>query len=152
MLVDLEALAATARQKAGRQDQATSTRSGNMPRPSGWAEVRPSPGDAPVSVLRPAEASAAHPRSLSAPYGLGQQPLHTDGAHLPDPPDIVVLISSHPEPDADAGCGTARRAKAGRPSRLATAFATGCSWCTAAATASTRRVSLARATGMTQDA
>ena len=60
----------------------------------GWVEVPTRGGDAPVSVLRPTEASAAHPRSLSAEYGLGQQPLHTDGAHMVDPPDIVVLISS----------------------------------------------------------
>lgn len=66
----------------------------------GWVEVSARRGDAPVSVLRPAEASAAHPRSLSAEYGLGQQPLHTDGAYLADPPDIVALISSRPSPTA----------------------------------------------------
>ena len=44
--------------------------------------------------------SAAHPRSLSAEYGLGQQPLHTDGAYLADPPNIVALVSSRPSPTA----------------------------------------------------
>lgn len=55
-------------------------------------------GDPSVSVLRPTEPGVAHPRSLSAQYGLGQQPLHTDGAHLPDPPDIVVLVSANASP------------------------------------------------------
>lgn len=64
----------------------------------GWAEVATRRGDAPVAVLRPTEPSAAQPRSLSAQFGLGQQPLHTDGAHLADPPDIVVLLSSRPSP------------------------------------------------------
>ncbi len=64
--------------------------------PLGWVEVATRRGDATVSVLRPVDASAAHPKSLSANYGLGQQPLHTDGAHLPDPPDLVVLVSQRP--------------------------------------------------------
>jgi hypothetical protein len=59
----------------------------------GWAEIAPRRGDPTVSVLRPAAADAARPRSLSSVYGLGQQPLHTDGAHLSIPPDIVVLIA-----------------------------------------------------------
>jgi hypothetical protein len=64
----------------------------------GWAEVAIRRGDPPVAVLRPTEPSAAQPRSLSAQFGLGQQPLHTDGAHLAHPPDIVVLVSSRPSP------------------------------------------------------
>jgi len=62
----------------------------------GLVEVATRRGDATVSVLRATDASAAHPKSLSAAYGLGQQPLHTDGAHLPDPPDLIVLISPRP--------------------------------------------------------
>lgn len=62
----------------------------------GWTEVSTRRGDAAVSVLRPVDAAAAHPRSLSAAYGLGKQPLHTDGAHLTDPPELVVLISQCP--------------------------------------------------------
>jgi hypothetical protein len=62
----------------------------------GWLEIPPRKGDAAVSVLRPVGTDAAHPRSLSATYGLGQQPLHTDGAHLPDPPELIVLISQRP--------------------------------------------------------
>jgi hypothetical protein len=61
-----------------------------------WAEVPTRRGDPSVSVLRPTEPSAAQPRSLSVQFGLGLQPLHTDGAHLAKPPDIVVLVSSHP--------------------------------------------------------
>jgi hypothetical protein len=62
----------------------------------GWVEVATRRGDASVSVLRPVDAGAAHPRSLSAVYGLGQQPLHTDGAHLHEPPDFVVLVCQRP--------------------------------------------------------
>jgi hypothetical protein len=66
----------------------------------GWTEVAPRRGEATVSVLRPIKASAAHPYSLSAVYGLGPQPLHTDGAHLPMPPDYVVLTSQSPSATA----------------------------------------------------
>lgn len=51
-------------------------------------------------VLVPYEAEKAPPRSLSAVYGLGAQPLHSDGAHLRNPPDIVVLHSALPTPTA----------------------------------------------------
>lgn len=47
-------------------------------------------------VLVPYEAAKAPRRSLSAVYGLGKQPLHSDGAHLHVPPDIVVLHSVAP--------------------------------------------------------
>ena len=62
----------------------------------GWVEVSPRRGDATVSVLRPETRSEAHPSSLSAVYGLGQQPLHTDGAHMQVPPDLLVFISERP--------------------------------------------------------
>jgi hypothetical protein len=61
---------------------------------AGWSEVPVRHGDQPVSVLKPVEPDSARPRSLSARYGLGDQPLHTDGAHLASPPDIVVLVAS----------------------------------------------------------
>lgn len=64
----------------------------------GWPEIAPRRGDPTVSVLRPAAADAARPNSLSSAYGLGQQPLHTDGAHLGTPPAIVVLIAHGPSP------------------------------------------------------
>jgi len=49
-------------------------------------------------VLIPYEAAKAPRRSLSAVYGLEKQPLHSDGAHLRIPPDIVVLHSAAPTP------------------------------------------------------
>ena len=51
------------------------------------------PGDGPVGVLRPSTVATANPRSLSSRFGLGSFPLHTDGAHLGSPPDLVVLAS-----------------------------------------------------------
>jgi hypothetical protein len=50
------------------------------------------------NVMRPMESDKAPARSLSAVFGLGRQPLHTDGAHLPDPPDIIVLYAEKPTP------------------------------------------------------
>lgn len=48
-------------------------------------------GQEPIALLKPVAKADAHPNSLSAIYGTGSQPLHTDGAHLPEPPDIVIL-------------------------------------------------------------
>ncbi|NCT91957.1 hypothetical protein GXB85_13500 [Cellulomonas sp. APG4] len=48
-------------------------------------------GEAPVKELRPTTADTAQPASLSAQVGLGEQPLHTDGAHLRQPPDYIIL-------------------------------------------------------------
>jgi Taurine catabolism dioxygenase TauD, TfdA family len=62
----------------------------------GWEEVATRKGDGPVSVLRPTPAEEAHPRSLSAIHGMGEQPLHTDGAHLKEPPTFVVLHAAQP--------------------------------------------------------
>lgn len=59
----------------------------------GWQEVSTRRGDRPVAELRPTAPEHAHARSLSATYGLGAQPLHTDGAHLLEPPDLVVLCA-----------------------------------------------------------
>ncbi|GED11304.1 hypothetical protein [Cellulosimicrobium cellulans] len=50
-------------------------------------------GQSHVSRLRPTTPQEAHPASLSAQVGLGQQPLHTDGAHLRTVPDYVVMWS-----------------------------------------------------------
>jgi hypothetical protein len=49
-------------------------------------------------VLKPYETAKAPQRSLSAVYGLENQPLHSDGAHLLLPPDVVVLHSELPTP------------------------------------------------------
>ena len=98
MLVDLKALVASAQQTGWASGSGDVDLVRRQAASLGWAEVATRYGDAPVSVLRPTEARAAHPRSLSAQYGMAQQPLHTDGAHLPGPPEIVVLVSSHPSP------------------------------------------------------
>ncbi|GAA1133725.1 hypothetical protein GCM10009670_30030 [Citricoccus alkalitolerans] len=61
-----------------------------------WKTVAGRSGENGHSVLRPKEKSEAHQRSLSAVHGLGSQPLHVDGSHLLDPPDVVILTSSEP--------------------------------------------------------
>jgi alpha-ketoglutarate-dependent taurine dioxygenase len=66
-----------------------------------WTELTPMSsrrGQGQVDVLRPVDARQAPRRSLSAKYGTGQQPLHTDGAHLSIPPDIVILAAKQPSP------------------------------------------------------
>ncbi len=60
----------------------------------GLTEVSIRKGDPAVTTLRPVDRGAARPHSLSAKYGKGDQPLHTDGAHLVEPPDLVVLVCS----------------------------------------------------------
>ncbi|MBR7838524.1 TauD/TfdA family dioxygenase [Actinospica durhamensis] len=57
----------------------------------GLTEVPIRHGDPALATLRPIEQIDAPPNSLSARYGTGDQPLHTDGAHLEQPPDLVVL-------------------------------------------------------------
>lgn len=47
-------------------------------------------------MLRARRTDDSYPRSLSAKYGLGPFPLHTDGAHLRTPPDIVLLAATGP--------------------------------------------------------
>ncbi|MFG2994212.1 TauD/TfdA family dioxygenase [Streptomyces sp. NPDC048257] len=56
-----------------------------------WTEVPTRRGGPALSTLRPVDQAEAEPNSLSSRYGKGAQPLHTDGAHLLNPPDIVVL-------------------------------------------------------------
>lgn len=56
-----------------------------------WTEVPTRRGGPALSTLRPVDQAEAEPNSLSAHYGKDTQPLHTDGAHLAHPPDIVVL-------------------------------------------------------------
>ncbi len=66
----------------------------------GWEAVPVRRGDPLISSLRPVSASRARPNSLSSRTGMGAQPLHTDGAHLLEPPDIVALASISPHPAA----------------------------------------------------
>jgi hypothetical protein len=49
-----------------------------------------------VESLRPRPAEAAPRRSLSAAHGLGNFPLHTDGAHHAVPPRYTVLRANAP--------------------------------------------------------
>lgn len=44
-----------------------------------------------VDHLRPTSANVAKPKSLSALYGIGAFPWHTDGAHWPVPPRYLIL-------------------------------------------------------------
>jgi hypothetical protein len=67
-----------------------------MARLTGWREVSLRTGDPVVSILRPLTSDEARANSLSERYGLGAQPLHTDGAHHAMPPDIVAFYSATP--------------------------------------------------------
>ena len=62
----------------------------------GWVEVATRKGADTIVELRPTTTEEANPSSLSAVHGLGEQPLHTDGAHLLEPPDVVVLYAEQP--------------------------------------------------------
>ena len=92
-MTSLESLAALADREGWAEDSGDIKSVRRQASALGWEEVSPRRGDPAVSVLRPVSQLEARPRSLSAKIGLGVQPLHTDGAHLPDPPDILVLIS-----------------------------------------------------------
>lgn len=62
----------------------------------GFVEVAGRTGQEALQVLQPRRQSEARRRSLSALHGLGAQPLHTDGAHLYSPPDLVLLAAETP--------------------------------------------------------
>lgn len=53
-------------------------------------------GDDPLSTLVPVDVDDAKPSSISAVVGMGEQPLHTDGAHLERVPDYVLLWCLEP--------------------------------------------------------
>ncbi|MCX2746991.1 hypothetical protein OOZ51_04070 [Arthrobacter sp. MI7-26] len=62
-----------------------------------WEEVETRSGQGTETMLRPtSQAAAPYPRSISAVYGLDEQPLHVDGAHFPTPPDVVLLFCDAP--------------------------------------------------------
>jgi len=44
-----------------------------------------------ISILKPTPSELARPASLSRLHGTSRFPLHTDGAHWPEPPDFVLL-------------------------------------------------------------
>lgn len=58
-----------------------------------WKEVSVRSGEPTHAALKPRTRAEANPLSLSATYGLDAQPLHTDGAHLSRPPDLVALVA-----------------------------------------------------------
>jgi Taurine catabolism dioxygenase TauD, TfdA family len=49
-----------------------------------------------VERLAPTPEVEAHAKSLSAVYGLGSFPMHTDGAHRLEPPRFIVLVCASP--------------------------------------------------------
>lgn len=59
----------------------------------GWTIVPTRRGSDPIARLRPIARTSAAERSLSGKYGLSAFPLHSDGAHLRQPPDYVVLAA-----------------------------------------------------------
>jgi hypothetical protein len=62
-----------------------------------WVETEASGATARLSAtLRPSPEVSARPKTLSAQYGLRAQPLHSDGADLHAPPQIIVLYSAKP--------------------------------------------------------
>lgn len=61
---------------------------------AGWQPVALRRGDDVITDLRAVRAAEAHPNSISSRTGMGAQPLHTDGAHLEMPPDVVALASA----------------------------------------------------------
>ncbi|NUP48499.1 MAG: hypothetical protein HOW97_14500 [Catenulispora sp.] len=90
----LEALVATARTEGWAAGAGTLEEIRSQAAELDWTETPMRRGDPPVSKLRPLSRAAARPNSLSSRYGMGGQPLHTDGAHLEEPPDVVVLAST----------------------------------------------------------
>ena len=49
-----------------------------------------------IEPLMPTMKTGANAKSLSVVHGLGAFPMHTDGAHLPQPPRFVVLVCASP--------------------------------------------------------
>lgn len=62
----------------------------------GWTPVASRPGGKPIEVLEPTKEEEAHQRSISARYGTGRQPLHSDCAHHQDPPGLLLLSVDEP--------------------------------------------------------
>jgi hypothetical protein len=87
----LEDLLKASRAQGWAVGQATMTQVRRGARMLEWTEVPTRRGGPALSTLRPLGQAEAEPNSLSARHGKGTQPLHSDGAHLRSPPDIVVL-------------------------------------------------------------
>jgi hypothetical protein len=91
MSTTLEALVATAVKEGWAVGSGSIAQIRHEAQTLGLTEVSVSRGGSSVTTLRSLSHAAAKTRSLSPKYGKGDQPLHTDGAHLGKPPDLVVL-------------------------------------------------------------
>jgi alpha-ketoglutarate-dependent taurine dioxygenase len=92
----LPALEAAARQHGWATGTGSVAEVRTAARRLGWEEVATRAGEHTVVELRPIDRRQAPPHSLSATYGFEVQPLHTDGAHLANPPDLVILCAVRP--------------------------------------------------------
>jgi Taurine catabolism dioxygenase TauD, TfdA family len=96
MTFDLQRLAADAIKHGWAYGQGTLAELVESALGLGWSQVATRQGDPAVTALMPTDPRHAPRRSLSAKYGKGAQPLHTDGAHLTEPPDFIVLANECP--------------------------------------------------------
>ncbi|WP_157610048.1 TauD/TfdA family dioxygenase [Spirillospora albida] len=94
MATELEGLAKRAQRQGWAVGSGTIDQVQSEAQSLGWIEVPIRRGDPTVVTLRSLGQAAARPKSMSAQYGLEEQPLHTDGAHLLRPPDVVVLSNT----------------------------------------------------------
>jgi hypothetical protein len=62
----------------------------------GFAPIASRPGGKAIEVLEPTKEEDAHRRSISARYGTGRQPLHSDCAHHQVPPALLLLSVDEP--------------------------------------------------------
>ncbi|WP_374457005.1 hypothetical protein [Nocardioides sp.] len=65
-------------------------------RKEGWSTALSRPGQRPIEVLKPTKEEDSHQRSISARYGTGRQPFHSDCAHHRMPPDVLLLSVDAP--------------------------------------------------------
>lgn len=96
MTLNLSAVEVAARQHGWSTANGSTTEIRTAAQRLGWVEVATRAGEPTVAELQPRDHRQAPPRSLSATYGLAAQPLHTDGAHLSNPPDLVILCADQP--------------------------------------------------------
>lgn len=93
MSLDLAALAARARSSGWSCAQGSASDVVDAATELGWQPIPTRTGDPAVGFVRALSRDAAKGNSLSRRYGLGPFPLHTDGAHLQDPPELTILCS-----------------------------------------------------------
>lgn len=94
--LDLREAAATARRDGWCRVTASIDDVRSAGRRHGWSKISNRRGSPSVSILRPVSQDDAESQSLSATYGLNAQPLHTDGAHHRNPPELIVLCTRRP--------------------------------------------------------